>query len=353
MKKVRPATFEHSLACFRTSGDYWGANFTLNMLPTVVDHLSWSTIAETQNLNTPFQVTIAAQNLTNGAASGFNGPVAVSGYMTGLVSVSSTIISNLSWGGSIGSGLTLAYAFTPNTNIQVASVRAYSGDKVSIWTDSGTLLASQAISSGGSWAEAPLATPVILSAGTTYRVGTHIPTSAWGYFATASWPATYANGTVGQNFYWSSGDVFPTMVYGTNQGPLVDLRYQVVFSNAVPVSPTSSGAFANGVWSGNITVFQATTNVLLKADDGAGHVATSNPFNVITPLRLLSPQRLAGGQFQCTVASGPGQRLEVLASTNLVIWVTIATLTNASGTITFTDATPGLNKCFYQIHQLP
>ena len=67
------------------------------------------------------------------------------------------------------------------------------------------------------------------------------------------------------------------------QGPLVDLRYQVVFSNSIPVSPTSSGAFVNGVWSGNVTVAQVATNVVLKADDGAGHVALSNPFNVIDP----------------------------------------------------------------------
>ena len=38
---------------------------------------------------------------------------------------------------------------------------------------------------------------------------------------------------MGQNFYWSYGDIFPTSIRGTGQGPLVDLRYQVAFSNSI------------------------------------------------------------------------------------------------------------------------
>jgi hypothetical protein len=249
--------------------------------------------------------------------------------------------------------MTLGYAFTPSTNVLVTAVRSYTGDQVSIWTDSGTLLGSQSTSSSGSWVETPMATPITLSAGTTYRVGARIPQGTNGYYRTASWPTTFANGSVGQNFYWSYGDVFPTSVQGTGQGPLVDLRYSVAFSNSIPVSPTSSGAFVNGVWGGNITVSQGTTNVVLKADDGAGHTALSSPFNLITAVGLLSPRHLAGGQFQFTVCSAPGQRLQILASSNLVSWTTNATLTNTTGTTNFTDFTTGLSKRFYRARQMP
>lgn len=167
------------------------------------------------------------------------------------------------------------------------------------------------------------------------------------------WPTTFASGMVGQNYYYISADGFPNNVAGTGIGPFLDLRYTVGFSNSIPISPTSSAAFVNGVWSGNITVSQAATNVVLKADDGVGHTALSNPFNLITLLRLLSPQRPGGGQFQCTVSSERGQRLEILASTNLVIWTTIATLTNTTGTTNFTDSTTGLRKRCYRAHQLP
>jgi hypothetical protein len=298
-------------------------------------------------------VTITAQNLTNGPASGFTGPVTLSGYASG-VGAARTIIGNLTPSAYLyGSEMTHGYAFTPNTNVQVVSVRGYSTDKVSIWTDGGSLLASQSVSAFGSWVEASLAVPITLSAGMTYRVCAHIPAGTNGYYCSRSWPTTFANGTVGQNFYWAYGDVFPTSVYGTGEGPLVDLRYQVVFTNSVAVNPATSGAFVNGLWSGNVTVTQATTNVVLKADDGAGHLALSNPFNIITPLQLLSPEWSGGGQFQCTVSGPPGQRLAVLASANLVNWTTIATLTNTTGTTLFTDPTSGLNRRFYRAQPLP
>ncbi len=266
-----------------TSGNYWGANVTLNMLPTVVDHLAWGTIATPQNLNAPFGVTVTALNVTNGIVGNFTGPVALSGYMNGL-GTPATIIGNLTSPSYLsGSEMTHGYMFTPSTNVQVTAVRGYYTDKVSIWTDSGTLLGSQNVSAFGSWVEASLATPITLLAGIAYRVSAHIPAGTRGYYRTTSWPGTFANGTVGQSFYYSYGDVFPTTVFGTSQGPLVDLRYRVAFSNSMPVSPSSSGAFVNGVWNGSVTVSQASTNVMLKADDGAGHVATSNPFSVIDP----------------------------------------------------------------------
>lgn len=266
-----------------TSGNYWGADFTLNMLPTVVDHLVWGTIAATQNLNAPFGVTITAQNATNGVVGGFTGPVALNAYMTGL-GAGGTFIGNLDWTAarSSASGLTHGYAFTPNTNIQVTAVRSYSGDKVSIWTDTGTLLASRAISSSESWAEAVLTTPVLLSAGTTYRVTGHYGANVWGYYTTP-WPTTFAHGSVGQAMFTAYGDAFPAQVFTNAQGPLVDLRYQVAYSNSIAISPTTSGSFVGGVWNGNITVALASTNVVLRANDGAGHVALSTPFNVIDP----------------------------------------------------------------------
>ena len=335
-----------------TSGNRWGVDLRMNMLTTVVDHLVWGAVAPTQPLNTPFAVTITAQNLINGPATGFTGPVALSAYASGLAS-SGTLIGSLNPNAyRYGSEMTHGYSFTPSTNVLLTAVRSYSSDKVSIWTDSGTLLGSQSTSSSGSWVETPMATPIMLAAGTPYRVSAHIPAGIYGYYATVSWPTTFANGTVGQNFYWSYGDLFPTSVYGTSEGPLVDLRYSVAFSNSIPISPNSSGAFVNGVWSGNITASQGATNVVLKADDGAGHTALSTPFSLITSFGLLWPHRLAGGQIQFTVSSAPGQRLEILASSNFVSWTTSATLINTTGTTNFTDST-GPSKRFYRAHQLP
>jgi hypothetical protein len=109
----------------------------------------------------------------------------------------------------------------------------------------------------------------------------------------------------------------------------------------------------NGVWSGTITASQAATNVVLKADDGAGHTALSTPFNLVSAIVLQSPQRLGGGQFQCTVSSAQGQHLEILVSSNLSSWITLTTLTNTTGTTNFTDSATSLSKRYYRAHQLP
>src|SRR5258705_8106542 len=47
------------------------------------------------------------------------------------------------------------------------------------------------------------------------------------------------------------------------------------------LSPTNSGTFSNGFWSGNITVQAPGTNIVLRARDAAQHLGESNPFNQI------------------------------------------------------------------------
>ncbi|HPA20156.1 MAG TPA: C25 family peptidase propeptide domain-containing protein, partial [Verrucomicrobiae bacterium] len=50
---------------------------------------------------------------------------------------------------------------------------------------------------------------------------------------------------------------------------------------AVVVTPASAGTFSNGRWVGSMAVQTPDTNVRLSADDGAGHVGTSTPFDVV------------------------------------------------------------------------
>jgi hypothetical protein len=62
-------------------------------------------------------------------------------------------------------------------------------------------------------------------------------------------------------------------------------------SGPIPVSPTVTGNFSNGVWSGSISVGAPATNVTLRADDGNGHSGLSAAFRVINaPIFLTQPQ---------------------------------------------------------------
>ena len=71
---------------------------------------------------------------------------------------------------------------------------------------------------------------------------------------------------------------------------------------------------------------------------------------------LLNPVR-TNNQFQFILRSEPGAALEILAATNLALpasnWVSLATLTNVTGTIPFLDTSADLDQRFYQARQLP
>jgi hypothetical protein len=62
-----------------------------------------------------------------------------------------------------------------------------------------------------------------------------------------------------------------------NSGLTVPFPGSVVY---IPIVPTNSGHFVSGVWSGNVSVLEISTNIYLQADDGAGHIGDSNPFDV-------------------------------------------------------------------------
>jgi thiol-disulfide isomerase/thioredoxin len=62
----------------------------------------------------------------------------------------------------------------------------------------------------------------------------------------------------------------PNLVLGTRQGGL----------RSVTVTPHAAGPFVDGRWRGAVTVHEAASNVFLRAEDGEGHRADSNLFQV-------------------------------------------------------------------------
>jgi len=113
----------------------------------------------------------------------------------------------------------------------------------------------------------------------------------------------------------------------------------------VPITPTVSDGFSNGVWSGAIAVQAFATNLVLRADDGDGHLGSSNPFHVITsnqpPVILASPTNAVaylGGMagFQANIlASAPlsyqwrFNGTDIAAATNSTLNLNRVTLSQA------------------------
>jgi len=243
------------------------------------DHFVWSVVPSPQFVAQPFQVTnITAQDINNYRVN-YMLPVTIGAWAPGTAPATNTVLGPPVQPDSFTGGIeyTLGYSFTPSTNLVVTSFRYYFGDKVSLWTDNGVLLASQNVTSvPGTWVETPLTNSVVLLAGITYRIGVHGSGVNWTAYFDDTLQATFTNGTINA-YWWGSGDVFPNSEDGVTY--YVDLRYgtNVV---SVPVSPAVSGNFTNGVWAGHLAVLQPAANVTLQSSI-PGHSGQSVPFNVL------------------------------------------------------------------------
>ncbi|HVT88475.1 MAG TPA: M36 family metallopeptidase [Tepidisphaeraceae bacterium] len=249
----------------------------------------WGTISTPQNVNVPFNATLAAKD-ANGYTANFNGSANLSGFVGNTTS--QTMLGNLTPTTNYNNGTyTVGYNFTLSSDVQVTAVRSYFGSKVSIWTSTGTLLASQAVSGSPTvWTETSLITPLQLKAGTTYRITVY--TAGQTYYWRSTAPTNPPFATIGQT-YEIGGDAFPTST-DTGQWWLVDFRGNVGSATPVPISLVNA-TFVNGAWSGVISASQIAAGMRLRADDGAGHIGESNPFDVTSPVSTPQTPDLVAG----------------------------------------------------------
>ena len=258
-------------------------------LPGRVDHFAWELIASSQHAEAPFEVAVTALDASNSTVENFVGPVSLSASIGGGATTNS-ILGDLEPTDSRYAydwSYTEGYSFTPSTNLLVTHVRHYFGSKVSIWTELGVRLVSQAVTSTpGSWVETPLNPPLTLSAGSRYRVTVLCP-SGMPFYYTYNKPAVFPHGVIESDYYFGNGDGFPTTPDPNAGRYLVDLRYTVGVTTTVAVAPTVSGVFVNGTWRGTARVIQVATNVVLQATDSEGHQGLSNPFVVGSQLGTL------------------------------------------------------------------
>ena len=144
--------------------------------------------------------------------------------------------------------------------------------------------------------------------------------------------------TVAATSITNSGVLFPTPTH------LVDFEVQV------------PAVKASDPWAGRHIGLQLRSTLTdLNLLGGYWDLDNVRLSSIATPA-LLAPV-LANGHFSFTLLSVPGLRFEILASTNLALplsnWVSLGTLTNATGTIPFLDPATGLNRRFYRARQLP
>ncbi|HEX5219981.1 MAG TPA: DUF4082 domain-containing protein, partial [Verrucomicrobiae bacterium] len=273
-----PAT---NVALMATAAGQVGISQPFNVAPAPgqITHFAWDSIGALQPVSNAFNVKLTALDYFNQAISNYSGSATLNAFFLTPSLRTNTVLGNVTHTGFYQEGdMTFGYSFTPKTNLTVTHVRNYFGNKVSIWTDSGTLLASRSVPNSPTvWVETALVTPLQLTAGQTYRIGAYVPTIHY----VRNNLATNFTDVVIEEAHYSYGDSFPDFS-SFAKWDLVDFRYTVAFvsSNSVAISPTNAGAFTNGTWLGDVVVNQLATNLTLRADDKLGHVGLSNPFNV-------------------------------------------------------------------------
>lgn len=95
-------------------------------------------------------------------------------------------------------------------------------------------------------------------------------------------------------------------------------------TNGVPVSPSVSGNFIQGVWTGAIAVAQTATNLVLQASDSFDESGLANPINVIS-LPALTTVPSGSTLYIFWPVNPPGFVLETTAGLSPANWVPVAT----------------------------
>jgi hypothetical protein len=265
----------------------YGSVLSSNAILSVsaLDHFSWSLIASPEFATVPFTASIQARDGANKLLTNFTGSISLKALVGGP-QITNNILGSVSYSSysTLSGDYTLGYSFTPATNITVTHVRSYFGNKVSIWSDSGALLASQTVgATPGSWTESPLSSPLILTGGNIYRVGAYSVSGSY-YYWRSDLGTNFPAGAIVQS-YEGVSDTFPTTIDSVRWW-LVDLRYSKGTQSQIPITPSVSGNFAQGIWSGVVEVSQTATNLTLLADNGVGQSGESNPFDVLAQPRL-------------------------------------------------------------------
>ena len=339
-------------------------------------HFGWSALPAAENSLLPFSATVTAQDVANNTVSSFTGTVSLSGYIgtgTGSTIVITEVntntpdeieFMNVSTSPVDISGWTIyvydvdvwpsAKTFTiPAGTVcaagQIFRLQEYGtspgafplffyGDNIDWTSDSASEVAVLLRNASGAAVDfmcAAQGTPSSISFPQT------IPTAQWSG-ATIAAPAnsTFAYARIGN----SDGNKATDWTTATPGLGTVNPGLTVPFpapTTPVTISPTVSTNFANGTWTGNISVLQIATQMRLHASDGANHTGDSAPFNSVgsailgvIPAGSLSASGTVGGPFSplsagYTVSNSGNIAMSWTASNN-ASWLTVSP---ASGTL--------------------
>lgn len=204
-----------------------------------------------------------------------------------------------------GTTYTRGYRFTPTQSGRVTALWCYNNlsSTVSLWTDTGTLLAQTAVPcSSTGWASTTLTTPVNLTAGTYYRI------AAYGnnYYTNLSYPYINRNTNISGAYYattsTSGANAFPTNT--TSSLAPVDITFEPVGNvqgRKVEKGVAESSESPTGLVI-NKPADVATGNMMIAAIEYTSDSTTSNAITTVPAgWNRINTTASCDRNFTCTV----------------------------------------------------
>jgi len=377
-----------------------GGDFTYagtNLSPYVAQanihglEFTWDAIASPEEVDVPFPVSLTARSYAGAILTYFSETVNLSGFAPGIVA------TNI----SIGTGTT-AWVYPLNTlyhdartqviypaseldlactiNSLALDVTAAPGQALENWTIrmKHTSLAEYSTSpewEGSDWTVVYQANEPAGSAGwRTFTFSTPFEYDGTNnllidfsfnnafYSSEGQCQSTIMGAYRSITFASDSKDGDPLTWSGTSPAPVrsqpvPNLVLAVTFPDLrlVSLSPTVITPFVSGVWTGEVTVHEAVSNLVLRGDDGLGHDGQSNPFDVqgiAQPPVIVTDDGQLGitnGHFGFNVQGQAGQVVVIEVSTNLADWLPLQTNILSGAPWYFSDPdTANFTQRFYR-----
>ncbi|MBP7829551.1 MAG: S8 family serine peptidase [Kiritimatiellae bacterium] len=351
---------------------------TASLTARGISQFAWNSISSPQQEGAAFTATITAKDESNATVTAFAGPVALSG----VVSATSTVgTATNGWIYPMSTYYHDARAQVIYLQSELGSVTVLQGLGLNVATVPGQSLGNWTIrmkhiaaSTQSSW-EGPASGWT-----TVYQGNDTVSSTGWTWFAFST-PFSYngvsnllvdfshnnssystdgqvraSTGAVGRALVYrsDSADGDPLDWSGSTPAPVSTNRMpniKLVAGASVSLSPTATGAFTNGVWSGLITVNASAASMVLRASTN-GITGDSNAFTVDADADLPALTTLAVSNARPTSAmsggnitsegSSPVTQRGVCWSTNATPTTNDTKTSNGSGTGSFSSTLTGL-----------
>ena len=362
----------------------------VSFVPTVgvLHHFTWSPIATTQQVDVPFPVSLTAQDVMGSTVSNFTGTVAISAFVGG-----GTDYLRVDFEGGL-QGFVIDNNFGSSNGLwHLSTGRA--GQPGHSSSNSLYYGQNEGLSGGGNFDNLVLNGGAIISPPITLPAGAGSLTLSFNYLMDVEATTIYdsaivavstndgvsyttvasknslgglTNHTGGQ---WVSNtvslsafagstlqlrfafDSIDATGNGTEGWYVDDVVIRRSYGSPVALSPTSTGPFVNGTWSGMLAVHAGASDVTLVADDGLGHVGGSDPFSVVPePRPVLHIARGVGGTVNLSFESIPllNYVIEYKNSFSDPGWTFLSTFVGDGSVLTFIEApTAEMPQRFYRL----